>query len=75
MLLIIRPIVASGKFITKPNPCQTISFFFLLRLSLAQKGISAAFAVFWNTWQRQQRENIVTWSGREEIARRNKDGM
>ena len=48
-------------------------FFFFLPFSLAQKGSSIAFAFLLKTWQ--QRENIVAWSGRDEIACRNKDGM
>ena len=66
VLRVIRPFVASGNFVS-PIP------FFILPLSLAQKGGSIALAFFLKTWQ--QRENIVAWSGRDKIACRNKDGM
>ena len=45
---------------------------FFLKLSLAQKCSSIASAFFSKT--QQQRDNIVTWSGRDEISCRNKDG-
>ena len=74
VLRIIRPFVASGKFVSPILvDVKTISFFFFLPLSLTQKGSSIAFAFFLKTWQ--QRENIVAWSGRDKIACRNKDGM
>ena len=47
--------------------------FIFLPLSLTQKGGSIAFAFLLKTCQ--QHENIVAWSGRDEIACRNKDDM
>ena len=47
--------------------------FYFLPLFLAQKGSSIAFAFLLKTWQ--QHENIVAWSGRNEIACRKKNDM
>ena len=55
------------------NPFQSNFLVIFLPTSLVQKGSSIAFAFSWKIWQ--QRRNIVAWSGCDEIACWNKDGM
>ena len=69
VLLIIRPFVTSGMFVS-PILVKAISFFLTLSLD---KSSSIAFAFSSKTWQ--QHENTVAWSGRVEIACQNKDGV
>ena len=59
--------------VCQPNPCQNNFLVFFLPIPLVQKGSSIAFAFFCKTWQ--QRENIVAWSGRDEIECPNKAGV
>ena len=63
VLLIIRPFVASGMFVS-PILVKAVSSFSFHR-SLWHRRVARS----------QQRENIVAWSGRDEIACQNKGGM
>ena len=73
LVLLIRPFVASAMFFS-PIRVKTVFLSFNFTALFGIKGQLDRFHFFFSqTWQ--QRENIVTWSGGDKIACRNKDGM